>query len=56
MANPADESKDEVRKLGFDRRVMLRFRGSVVTSDNRALQHRRQGVAAPCGALSAGRD
>jgi hypothetical protein len=32
MANPAGES-DEVRRLDFDRRLMLRFRGSVVTSD-----------------------
>jgi hypothetical protein len=33
MANPAGESKDEALKLDFDRRVMLQFRGSVVTSD-----------------------
>jgi hypothetical protein len=31
MANPAGESKDEALKLDFDRRVMLQFRGSVVT-------------------------
>ena len=33
MANPAGESKDEILKLDFDRRLMLQFRGSVVTSD-----------------------
>src|SRR6476620_12037045 len=33
MANPAGESNDEVLKLDFDRRLMLQFRGSVVTSD-----------------------
>ena len=33
MANPAGKSKDEALKLDFDRRVMLQFRGSVVTSD-----------------------
>src|SRR5260370_37551741 len=32
MANPAGESNDEVLKLDFDRRLMLQFRGSVVTS------------------------
>ena len=31
MANPAGESPDEALKLDFDRRVMLQFRGSVVT-------------------------
>ena len=33
MANPAGESNDEVLKLDFDRRLMLQFCGSVVTSD-----------------------
>jgi hypothetical protein len=33
MANPAGESKDEILKLDFDRRLMLQFRGYVVTSD-----------------------
>jgi hypothetical protein len=32
MANPAGESKDEILKLDFDRRLMQQFRGSVVTS------------------------
>jgi hypothetical protein len=33
MANPAGGSNHEVLKLDFDRRLMLQFRGSVVTSD-----------------------
>ncbi|MGI8567617.1 MAG: hypothetical protein ACR2KT_00245 [Methylocella sp.] len=33
MANPTGESIGEVLKLDFDRRLMLQFRGSVVTSD-----------------------
>ena len=33
MAHPTGESKDGGLKLDFDRRLMLQFRGSVVTSD-----------------------
>jgi hypothetical protein len=33
MENPAGEVQDGVLRLDFDRRVMLQFRGSVVTSD-----------------------
>ena len=40
MANPAGESKDEALKLDFERRVMLQFRGSVVTSDAGLLAYR----------------
>jgi hypothetical protein len=31
MANPAGESNDEALRLDFDRRLMLQFRGSVVS-------------------------
>ena len=33
MAHPAGETNDGVLRLDFDRRLMLQFRGSVMTSD-----------------------
>ena len=40
MTNPTGEAQDDILRPEFDRRVMIQFRGSVVTSDAGLLAYR----------------
>ena len=53
MTNPAGESNGGALRLDFDRRLMLQFRGSVVTSDARVCSPIANSTVSDCRRLAA---